>query len=81
MTLAEIIDNRQTIARAALNGDSRYTHEAIGADYGNINSMETEAGLPLVHRAENDCDVAVYSDGTQHVLVADANGPIAIRVV
>ncbi len=80
MTTAEIITARNEIARAAINGDTRYSHEAIGADDGNINEMSAEAGLPRVHRAESDSDVAVYSDGVRHILVADANGPIAISI-
>ena len=42
--------------------------------------MANETDLPLVYRAYSDNDVAIYSDGEQHVLVCDANGPIAIRV-
>ena len=81
MTTSEIITARNEIARAALNGDTRYSHEAIGAEDGDINEMETETGLPRVHRAESDSDVAVYSDGTRHILVGDANGPIAISLL
>lgn len=80
MSTQAVISSRNEIARAALNGDTRYSHEAIGADDGNINTMTAETGLPVVHRAESTSDVAVYSDGTRHVLVADANGPIAIRL-
>ena len=80
MTTSEIIAARNEIARAAINGDTRYSHEAIGADDGDINEMTAETGLPRVHRAESDSDVAVYSDGSRHVLVADANGPIAITL-
>ena len=81
MTTSEIISARNKIARDAFNGDTRYCHEAIGNLDGDINSMETETGLPLVHRADSDSDVAVYSDGETHVLVADARGPIAIRII
>ena len=80
MTTEQIIKARNEIARSALNGDSRYSHEAIGDERGNINDMETEAGLPRVYRAESTDDVAVYSDGETHVLVCDANGPIAIKI-
>lgn len=79
-TTTEIITLRNEIARSALDGDSRYSHEAIGADDGDVNAMENETGLPLVHRAQSDSDVAVYSDGTSHVLVCDANGPVAITI-
>ena len=80
MTTSEIITARNEIARAAIDGDTRYSHEAIGAEDGDINDMEAETGLPRVHHAESDSDVAVYSDGTRHLLVADANGPIAISI-
>lgn len=80
MTINEIITARHQIARAAIDGDRRYSHEAIGADDGDINEMEAETGLRLVHRATSTSDVAVYSDGTTHALVADANGPIVIRL-
>jgi hypothetical protein len=80
MTTSEIISARNKIARYALNGDTRYCHEAIGKSDGDINSMEIETGMTLVHRAYSDSDVAVYSDSESHVLVFDANGPIAIRV-
>jgi hypothetical protein len=80
MTTSEIINARNEIANLALAGDSRYSFDAIGAVDGDINSMETETGMTLVHRAYSDSDVAVYSDGESHVLVCDANGPIAIRV-
>ena len=80
MNTSEAISARNEIARLALNGDARYSHEAIGAPDGDINGMETEAGLPRVYRAESTSDVSVYSDGTRHVLVCDANGPIAIRL-
>jgi len=80
MTTSEIISARNKIARYALNGDTRYSHEAIGKSDGDINSMETETGMTLVHRAYSDSDVAVYSDSESHVLVFDANAPIAIRV-
>jgi hypothetical protein len=80
MTTSEIITARNEIARASLDGVGTYAHEAIGPDDGDINAMEDLTGLPLVHRAESNSDVAVYSDHTRHVLVADANGPIAIRI-
>lgn len=69
------------IARLALDGDTRYSHEAIGADDGDINAMQTEAGGRQIIRATNDSEVAVYerADGAL-VIVADANGPIAITI-
>lgn len=81
MSTEEIIASRNNIARIALDGDDRYSHEAIGDEYGDINDMETETSLPRVWRAESDSDVAVYSDGTRHILVAEANGPIAITIL
>ena len=78
MTTSQIIDERHKIARLALDGDTRYYFEAIGANYGDINSMAEETDLPLIYRAYSDDDVAVYSDGKKHVLVCDAHGPIAI---
>ena len=67
------------IARLALDGDDRYSHEAIGNDDSNINGMESETGGRRIIRAENDGEVAVYirEDG-KPVIVADANGPVAI---
>ena len=81
MSTEEIIESRNNIARLALDGDDRYSHEAIRDEYGDINDMETEISLPRVWRAQSDSDVAVYSDGTRHILVADANGPIAITIL
>lgn len=80
MTSSEIISARNQIARAALDGDARYSHEAIGADDDDINDMEAQTGLTRVHRATSDNDVAVYSDGSRTVIVADANGPVAITI-
>lgn len=74
------VEARHAIARAALDGDPRYSHEAIGAEDGDINGMAAETGLPLVYRAESDSDVAVYSDGERWAMVADANGPVVIRL-
>lgn len=70
------------IARLALDGDARYSHEAIGADDGDINDMEAEAGGRRIIRAANDSEVAVYErpDGSL-VIVADANGPVSITAV
>ena len=67
------------IARLALDGDTRYSHEAIGSEDGDINDMEVEARGRRIIRAENDGEVAVYirEDG-KPVIVADANGPVAI---
>ena len=73
------IATRNRIVRLALEGDPNYTHEAIGADDGNVNEMDDLVGLPLVWRARADDDVAVYSDGSLWALVADANGPVVIR--
>jgi hypothetical protein len=78
---AEIIAARHEIARDALNGDLRYSHCAIGSADGDINDMGAETGMVLVHRADSDSDVAVYANGSRNVLVADANGPVAIRLV
>lgn len=80
MNLTEVIEARNEIANAALNGDDRYSQNAIGDENGNINDMETETGLPRVYRAQTTDDVAVYSDGTRHVLVMDANGPVAVAI-
>ena len=70
------------IARLALDGDDRYSHEAIGPVYGDINDMESETGGRRIIRAANDSEVAVYAreDGSL-VIVADANGPVAITEV
>lgn len=80
MNLTEVIEARNEIARAALNGDARYSHNAIGDERGDINAMETETGLPRIYKAQTTDDVAVYSDGTRHVLVMDANGPVSVEV-
>lgn len=80
MTTSEIIIARKEIAHLALAGDTRYSFDAIGERDGDINSMATETDLPLVYRAYSDDDVAIYSDGEQHVLVCDANGCIQIHV-
>ncbi len=80
MTTSEIITQRNLIARLALNGDTRYSHEAIGDEDNHVNEMSGPLNLPRVYGAESNSDVAVYSDGETHVLVADAHGPIAIRI-
>ena len=69
------------IARLALDGDTRYSHEAIGDQEADINDMGKETGGLRIIRATNDSEVAVYEreDGTL-VIVADANGPIAITI-
>lgn len=67
------------IARLALDGDMRYSHEAVGADGGDINSMAAELGGELVYASRCDSDVAIYDVAGECVLVADANGPVAIR--
>lgn len=70
------------IARAALDGDSRYRHEAIGAEDGDINDMAAEIGGRRIIRAENDSEVAVYVLASgELVIVADANGPVAITIL
>jgi hypothetical protein len=81
MNIKTVIDTRQRIARLALDGDSRYSHEAIGADDGNFNEMAELIALPLVHSARATDDVAVYSDGSAWALVANANGPVLITEV
>jgi len=70
------------IARLALDGDARYSLDEIGADDGDINDMESETGGRRIIRAANDSEVAVYvrPDGSL-VIVADANGPVAITEV
>ena len=78
MNIQTIIDTRQRIARLALDGDSRYSHAAIGAEDGNINEMAELIALPLVHSARSTDDVAVYSDGSAWALVANAHGPVVI---
>ncbi len=81
MNIKTVIDTRQRIARLALDGDSRYSHEAIGADDGDVNEMAELIALPLVHSARATDDVAVYSDGNAWALVANANGPVLITEV
>lgn len=81
MNIKTVIDTRQRIARLALDGDSRYSHEAIGADDGHVNEMAELIALPLVHSARATDDVAVYSDGSAWALVANANGPVLITEV
>jgi len=81
MNIKTVIDTRQRIARLALDGDFRYSHEAIGADDGNVNEMAELIALPLVHSARATDDVAVYSDGNAWALVANANGPVLITEV
>lgn len=78
--LKMVVTMRHEIARIAFDGDCRFSHWAIGEVDGDINEMAKLAGLPLVHRAESDSDIAVYSNGFAHILVADANGPVAISV-
>ena len=68
------------ITRLALDGNTRYSHEAVGADDGNINEMADELGGELVTRAEEGDDVAVYLVDGDAVIVADCNGPVAIRL-
>ncbi len=80
MNTSQIIDERHKIARLALDGDTRYDFEPIGAKDGDINDMESETGMARVYRADHDNDVAVYSDGTRHMLVCEANGPISISI-
>jgi hypothetical protein len=75
------ISARNRIARLAIEGDPNYTHEAIGADDGDVNEMAELIGLPLVRAARADDDVAVYADGANWALVADANGPVVIRAL
>jgi len=67
------------IARLALDGDTRYSHEAVGSDDGDINGMAADLGGALVSASHCDSDVAIYDVGGEAVIVADANGPIAIR--
>jgi len=78
MNIKTVIDTRQRIARLALDGDSRYSHEAIGADDGNVNEMAELIALPLVWSARADDEVAVYSDGKRWALVGNCNGPVVI---
>ncbi len=79
-TITQEIAN--SIARLALDGDSRYSHAAIGPVYGDINDMEPETGGRRIIRAANDSEVAVYvRDDGSLVIVADANGPVAITEV
>jgi hypothetical protein len=80
MNTSQIIAARHKIARAALNGDTRYDFEPIGANNGDINEMAKETGMARIYRAGHDNDVAVYSDGTRHMLVCDAHGPISISI-
>ena len=49
---------------------------------GDINDMESETGGRRIIRAANDSEVAVYvRDDGSLVIVADANGPVAITEV
>ena len=80
-TITNVITARNRIARLALDGNVRYTHEAIGADDGNVNEMAELVGLPLIWSARATDDVAIYSDGTRWALVAYANGPVVITEV
>jgi len=80
-TISNVIDARNRITRLALDGDVHYTHEAIGADDGDVNEMADLVGLPLVWLARADDDVAVYSDGTSWALVGNCNGPVVITEV
>lgn len=69
------------IARAALAGDSRYNHEAIGAEDDDINGMQVDTGGRLVVRANNDSEVAVYERKNGSLaIVANANGPVEITI-
>jgi hypothetical protein len=79
MNILNVITDRSAIARLALDGDG-HSFDPIGGLRGDINEMEPEVGLPRVHRAYGDDDIAVYSDGTRHALVANANGPIIISI-
>jgi len=80
-TISNVINARNRIVRLALDGNARYTHDAIGADDGDINEMADLVGLPLVWSARADDDVAVYSDGTSWALVCNCNGPVVITEV
>ena len=80
MTTENAIASRNKIARAALNADPRYSFRPIGEMDDDVNDMEELTGLRLVHRITATCDVAVYSDGSRHMLVCDANGPISIAL-
>lgn len=73
-------DIANTIARAALDGDARYSHEAIGNEDGDINAMESEVGGRRIIRAANTSEVSVYERNGSLVIVADANGPVAITI-
>jgi len=66
------------IARLALDGDTRYSHYAVGVDDGDINDMAEALGGELVTASRCDSDVAIYNVAGEAVIVADANGPIAI---
>jgi hypothetical protein len=78
-TITQTIANE--IARAALNGDARYSHEAVGNEDGDINTMETEVGGRRIIRASSTSEVAVYDRNGALVIVADANGPVAITIL
>ena len=80
-TITNVIAARNRIARLALDGHVHYTHEAIGAEDGNVNDMAELVGMPLIWSARATDDVAIYSNGTRWALVADANGPIVITEV
>jgi hypothetical protein len=77
-TIDQIVSTRNHIAKLAIDGSRSYAMEAIGEENDDINNMESLTGMPRVHRATSDCDVAVYADGERWLIVADCNGPIAI---
>lgn len=70
------IESRSTVINDVLNtGD----FDVIGEETDDINEFSDMIGLPLVYKSQGDWDVAVYSDGSRHAWVADANGPIMVR--
>ena len=73
-------ENAALIVNLALNGDTRYSHEAIGDEGGDINEMGVQTGGVLVERTYRDTDIAIYDCGPRWALVADCNGPIVVWV-
>lgn len=72
------------LACRLLNGDPN--NEAIST-FGYLNDAgegfdpdDDLADWELVYRAQNMDEVSIYEDGYDAILVADANGPWAVRV-
>lgn len=64
-----------------IDGNNAGQGYAVGDDDSDINDLAETLGLPLIERASNDRDIAVYSDGVTTIAVGDANGPWAVRII